>query len=161
MKAGCLKILSVAFVFVFVLGAFVYAREGSRRGDAIARVLVFESLSEKEKKELIELRKTDKKQFRTILKEKLIAKKQELEHLKKTDPEKFKALLAKARATIKERLAELKKNNPKKYEELMAKRKEHIKARLEYLKKTDPQKYEELKKIIQGHRAPLPAENNL
>lgn len=164
MKNKYLKVSAAALAFIFVSGLVVltaHAQTPSFRARAIARVLVFESLSEGEKKELIELRKTDKEKFRAILKEKLVAKKAELEELKKNDPEKFKALMIKARAKIKERLAQLKKNNPKKYEELMAKRRERIKARLEYLKQNDPQKYEELKNKIQEHRALHSIENNL
>lgn len=161
MKNKYLRISLILFTAIFVFGVFAHTQTAPLRERAIARVLVFESLSEKDKKELIELRKTDKEKFRAILKEKLGAKKQELEQLKKNDPEKFKALVEGAKAKIKQRLAELKKNNPKKYEELKAKRKEHLKKRLEYLKENDPQKYEELKKKIQEHRAIHSIENNL
>ncbi|MDD4954734.1 MAG: hypothetical protein PHP17_01680 [Candidatus Omnitrophica bacterium] len=165
MKNKYLRISVAMFAVIFasglIAGFTVKAKEGPSRRNAMARVLVFESLSEQEKKELIELRKTDKEKFRAVLKDKLVAKKAELEQLKKNDPEKFKAIMAGARAKIKARLAELKKNNPQKYEELTAKRRERIKARLEYLKQNDPQKYEELKKKIQERRAPRSTENNL
>jgi molybdopterin converting factor small subunit len=161
MKSKYFKILLVLFTAIFVFGVFSNAKAAPLRERAIARVLVFEALSDKEKKELIELRKTDKEKFRAILKEKLVAKKHELEQLKENDPEKFKLIIEQTKAKIKARLAELKKNNPKKYEELKAKRREHFKKRLEYLKENDPQKYEELKKKIQEHRAIHSIENNL
>lgn len=161
MKSKYFRFLLILLAAIFVFGVFVYAKGNSFRERAIARVLVFETLSEKEKKELIELRKTDKEKFRAILKEKLIVKKQELEQLKKNDPEKFKLLMKQTKAKIRNRLIELKKTNPKKYEELKAKRREHFKRRLEYLKENDPKKYEELKKKIQEHKMIHSIENNL
>lgn len=161
MKNRYFRFLLILLAAIFVFGVFVYAKGNSFRERAIARVLVFETLSEKEKKELIELRKTDKEKFRAILREKLMAKKTELEALKKNDPEKFKLLIETTRAKIKNRLIELKKNNPQKYEELKARRREHLKERLKYLKENDPKKYEELKNKIQEHRAMYSIENNL
>ena len=161
MKNKYFGILLVIFTAIFVFGVFSNAEAATLKERVIARVLVFEALPDKEKDELIELRKTDKEKFRAILKEKLVAKRQELEQLEKNDPEKFKALMERTTAKIKARLTELKKNNPKKYEELKAKRREHLKRRLEYLKENDPQKYEELKKKIQEHRVIHSIENNL
>ena len=160
MKMRYFRICLVVFMATFILANAVYAKNTFRE-KAIARVLVFEALSESEKKELLELRKTDKEKFRAILKVKLVAKKEELEALKKNDPGKFKSLMQQVRTKIKTRLAELKKNNPQKYEELKAKRREHLKKRLKFLKENDPKKYEELKKKIQEHRTLHSIENNL
>ncbi|MFA5337884.1 MAG: hypothetical protein WC330_06090 [Candidatus Omnitrophota bacterium] len=160
MKIRYFGIFLILLTFIFIFAHNVYT-QNTFRAKAIARVLVFEALSESEKKELLELRKTDKEKFRAILKVKLIAKKEELERLKKNDPEKFKSLIEEARIKIKSRLAELKKNNPQKYEELKARRREHLKKRLEFLKENNPKKYEELKKKIQEHRTIHPIEGNL
>ena len=160
MKIRHFGLFLILFMVIFIFTNKVYAKNAFRE-KAIARVLVFEALSESEKKELLEFRKTDKEKFRAVLKVKLIAKKEELERLKKNDPEKYKSLIEKARTKIKSRLAELKKNNPRKYEELKAKRREHLEKRLEFLKENDPKKYEELKKKIQEHRAIHSIEGNL
>lgn len=160
MKNRYLKICLILLAAIFIFGSVAYTKDNFRQ-KAIARVLVFEALSEGEKKELLQLRKTDKEKFKAILNEKLVAKKQELEALEKSDPEEFKLLIQKAKAKIRTRLAELKKSNPKKYEELKAKRREHLKKRLNYLKENDPKKYEEFKKKIQEHQMNHSTQDNL
>jgi len=157
------KLIVVAISFVLAMGQYSFSfaqteEQGKRKGPGggpVARALLFESLPESEKKELLELRKKHTEEFRKVMKERLAKKRAELAKLKEENPEKFKEMVQNTRKKMQERLKELKEKDPKGFAQLMQRRREQLKKRLEQLKQNDPEKYEQLKKRIEEKRGKM------
>jgi gas vesicle protein len=149
------KIILVSLLLCLIFsGSLLFAQErGERRRIAMWKnAILFELLSEQDKKELADLRKTDKEKFREVARQKLRERGRELEELKSKNPEKFDKLVAQAREKAKQRMAEFVKKNPEKFKEFQKRRLERLKRELEYLKENDPDSYQKLLRIIKEKR---------
>ncbi|UCC95553.1 MAG: hypothetical protein JSW40_02085 [Candidatus Omnitrophota bacterium] len=144
----------------------------------VTTALIFESLSDTDKKALVELRKKDPEAYKEALAERLKEKHEYLKNLKETDSEKFKAVTHKAHQKLQSRMEHLRAKDPEKFEKIVAwrrdemkkkveaackenpqkckeikeRRVEHIKNLLKELKEEDPERYEKIKQWIKGKR---------
>jgi F0F1-type ATP synthase membrane subunit b/b' len=84
-----------------------YSQERGRGLDQRKRLgLLFETLDQEVKEELIELKKEDREEFRAAAKEALEARKAELAEIREENPEEFQEIIAEAKERALERVKE-------------------------------------------------------
>lgn len=157
------KIITVFLAVTFILCVsnfnlvFAQERGDSAKNRMLKRAILFELLSEGDKKELIALRREYMEKFREAARKKLEVKKEELLRLERENPEEFKKATRQAHERMKQRIVQLREKNPQKFEEMKKRRLARIKRELRYIKETDPAQYEEIiKKIEEMKRQALP-----
>ena len=121
----------------------LYQKGRGRR--MVTREIIFESLSDEEKKALVKLRAEDPEKFKAVVEEKLKGKGDYLKNLKETDPEKFKETVKNAQQRIRKRMQALKEKDPEKFKKLVGHARNRRKERLAVLCKDNPEKCKELK----------------
>ncbi len=91
--------------------------------------LVFEGLSQEDRKELFTIRREDKEEFRKIMYDLMVEKKEDLEILKKEDPELYKDIVKGAQENIKKYLGR-RKEKYKEFSDNKQKRAKSIRDKL-------------------------------
>ncbi|MBU2102832.1 MAG: hypothetical protein ABH865_09395 [Candidatus Omnitrophota bacterium] len=162
MKKTLILLIMVGLGISLVMTPAVFVQGKDRRNGngGMRKAVLFEMLSENEKKELLQLRETDKDKFREACRVKLSAKKKELDALKESNPEEFKKVMLSMRTRMRQRLAELAKKNPEKYAQIQKRRLERLNQELIYLRTDYPNEYQALMKRVEQEAGATKKEQN-
>ena len=99
--------LGLFLVFMWGKTAFAQPRGGGNVNQHVTGGLLFETLPDEDKRELIESRKEYKEEFGHIVKEKLSERKKELKQIRSGNPGRFKEIIRQSGANIKKREKQL------------------------------------------------------
>lgn len=117
------------------LGAYRQAQ-----AEAPHRLILFETLEESKKQEIIALRN----KYKETLEEAIQARAKELKNIRQEDPEEFMQIIKDAKKSVGQRIRAQKRQAPQDLERFKKINPEYLEERLEWLKEEDPLLYQHL-----------------
>ncbi|MCF7877071.1 MAG: hypothetical protein K9M14_01915 [Candidatus Omnitrophica bacterium] len=112
-------------------------RKGRPDRDKIGKMVLFETLTDEQKKQIVALRNKYKETLAKVVKERA----KQLQEIKEDDPERFEQIMEKAKEKVRTRMKNQKKHHPQKFEQFQKMNPEYLGKKMEWLKEKDPQLY--------------------
>lgn len=116
----------------------VKERRGGLVRGKIGKMVLFETLTDEQKKQIVALRN----KYQEVLDKAVEKRGEELKEIKADNPEQFEQIIEEAKDKVRARMKNQKKHHPQKFKQFQRMNPEYLGKKMEWLKEKDPQLYD-------------------